>query len=192
MASILVVCTGNICRSPLIERLLQRSLDAAYGPGVVPVRSAGTLGLVDSPMDASSAAILGDLGGTADDFRARRLAPAMVRDVDLVVTATREHRAEVVRAHPRALRRTFTLRELALLADRVDPAALPVDPDERLAAVAQEGYVRRGESALLDPQELDVVDPYRRSEETYALMKSQVTAAMERVVPLLAPGGGPR
>ncbi|WP_446740540.1 arsenate reductase/protein-tyrosine-phosphatase family protein [Ornithinimicrobium sp. CNJ-824] len=44
---ILVVCTGNVCRSPLVERLLQQGLDERWGPGAFEVRSAGTGALVD-------------------------------------------------------------------------------------------------------------------------------------------------
>ncbi|STJ59829.1 phosphotyrosine-protein phosphatase [Escherichia coli] len=46
--SILVVCTGNICRSPIGERLLRKRL-----PGVK-VKSAGVHGLVKHPADADS------------------------------------------------------------------------------------------------------------------------------------------
>ncbi|MDQ3422084.1 MAG: low molecular weight phosphatase family protein, partial [Actinomycetota bacterium] len=54
----LVVCTGNICRSPLAERLLQRRL----GDRAV-VRSAGVQGLEASAMDPYAAAQLERLGG---------------------------------------------------------------------------------------------------------------------------------
>ena len=47
--SILVVCTGNICRSPIGERLLRKRL-----PGVK-VKSAGVHGLVKHPADATAA-----------------------------------------------------------------------------------------------------------------------------------------
>ncbi|HVL32307.1 MAG TPA: hypothetical protein VM600_01865 [Actinomycetota bacterium] len=41
MREVIVVCYGNICRSPMGEVLLQRALDARLGPGVVAVTSAG-------------------------------------------------------------------------------------------------------------------------------------------------------
>ncbi|HSP60467.1 MAG TPA: low molecular weight phosphatase family protein, partial [Ornithinimicrobium sp.] len=59
---ILVVCTGNVCRSPLVERLLQDGLDERWGTGRFVVRSAGTGALVDHPMDERSAEVLTGLG----------------------------------------------------------------------------------------------------------------------------------
>lgn len=190
MPHILVVCTGNVCRSPLIERYLQREMDAAYGPGTVEVRSAGTGALADHAMDERSAAILTDLGGDPSGFLGRRLTPAMLRDTPLVITATRDHRAAVVKMHPKALRTAFTLRELAHLGAQMDTSALPADPAERLAAVAREGVALRGTNARLAPEDLDVVDPYRRSDETYALMRAQLEPALAQVASVLAPPRG--
>lgn len=187
MARILVICTGNICRSPLIERVLQGALDQAYGAGAVEVRSAGTHGLVDSPMDERAAAMLHEMGGQSAGFAGRRLSGALLSDVDLVLTATRKHRASVVRMRPKALRSTFTVRELGHLADQMDPATLPTDAGERLRAVAAAGVVLRGTNAMLDPEDLDVIDPYRRSDETYAEMRTQLEPALESLLRVLLP-----
>lgn len=187
MARILVICTGNICRSPLVERVLQGALDQAYGAGVVEVRSAGTHGLIDNPMDERAAAILHELGGDSAGFAGRRLSGALLRDVDLVLTATRKHRASVVRMRPKALRSAFTVRELGHLADQMDPATLPSDPGERLRAVAATAVTLRGTNALIDPEDLDVVDPYRRSDETYAQMRGQLEPALESLLRVLLP-----
>lgn len=187
MASILVVCTGNVCRSPLIERLLQRSLDEAYGPGAVQVRSAGTGALVDSAMDERSARILTDLGGDPAGFAARWLEPDMITGADLVLTATREHRHTVMQHVPRAMRRSFTVRELAHLVHGLDPAALPSEPQERIEAVTGYAAAHRGNVAALDPAELDIIDPYRQPEEIYHAMRDQLVPALEHITRVLAP-----
>ena len=187
MASILTVCTGNVCRSPLVERLLRRGLDEAYGAGAVQVHSAGTGALADSAMDEQSAQILADLGGDHAGFVARWLEPEMVAEADLVLTATREHRHTVMQHAPRALRRTFTVRELAHLVTDLDPADLPRDPQERIEAVTRYAAAHRGDVAGLDPAQLDIVDPYRRSAQTYALMREQVVPAMAAITRVLAP-----
>ena len=83
---LLTVCTGNVCRSPLLERLLQQHLDRSLGPGAVAVRSAGTAARVDSGMDERSARLLRDLGGDPEGFTSRRLTASMVREADLVLT----------------------------------------------------------------------------------------------------------
>lgn len=187
MVSILTVCTGNVCRSPLIERLLQRRMDEAYGSGVVRVHSAGTGALVDSSMDERSAQILTDLVGDHAGFVSRWLEPQMVADADLILTATRDHRHTVMQHAPRALRRSFTVRELAHLVADLDPADLPTDPQQRIDAVTRHAAAHRGTLAGLDPAELDVVDPYRQPEETYQHMRAQLVPALEAISRVVAP-----
>ena len=77
-----------------------------------------------------------DVDGAA--FAARELVAEHVVGADLVLGATREHRAAAVVLHPRAAARTFTLREFARLAGAVDPATLPDgDPVERARALVR-------------------------------------------------------
>ena len=98
--SILIVCTGNVCRSPYIERRLRHEL---AGTGIE-VTSAGTRALVGHDLDAGTRALLQDRGVDAADFTARELTAALVERADLVLAAAREHRAAVARLHPAALR----------------------------------------------------------------------------------------
>ncbi|WP_460838586.1 arsenate reductase/protein-tyrosine-phosphatase family protein [Nocardioides marmoraquaticus] len=167
---ILVVCVGNVCRSPLAERLLRARL-----PEGVEVTSAGTNALVGEPMDRQAAAELRERGGSDEGFAARRLTRAMVEQADLVLTATTDIRSRVLEEAPVALHRTFTLKELAALLDDQ-----PVD-DLRpaLRAAAQ----RRSEVAASD---LDVPDPYRRGTETHAEAAQQVDDAVRRIAAALA------
>lgn len=187
MTRILTVCTGNVCRSPLVERLLQRSFDEAFGSGAVTVASAGTGPLVDAPMDERSADILQELGGDPAGHLGRRITPAMVEEAALILTATRDHRRAVVQLSPRALRRTFTVRELAHVLENVPTEGLPDEPGPRLEAVASLAFQHRGVVAVLDGAELDVVDPYRRPDEVYAQMRDQLEPAMATLTRVLAP-----
>src|SRR4029453_8303241 len=121
--SILAVCTGNVCRSPAVERLL----DDRLGP-TVSVSSAGTHALVGQPISEPMAALLRDTGVEPDSFEARRLSEQMLKQADLILSMTRAQRSLVVELWPAAVRRTFTLREFARLLSWVDPAALPLGP----------------------------------------------------------------
>ena len=182
--TILVVCTGNVCRSPLVERVLQGALDERYGAGALRVRSAGTGALVDHPMDERAAAVLARFGGRADGFVARRLAEPMVAGAELVLTATREHRARVVRLHPRALKRTFTVRELADIVARLADDELPTatDPVERVRQLVQVAVRHRGLHQPADPADHDVVDPYRRDDAVYDRMHDELASALPHVL----------
>ena len=123
--SVLFVCTGNICRSALAERLGDAYLADALGDDarLIRVRSAGTRAVVGSAVHPDSALVLAGFGGDPAGFAARQLAEEMAVEADLTLALTRNHRREVLKLAPRALNRTFTLREAADLAKLVDPAA---------------------------------------------------------------------
>jgi protein-tyrosine phosphatase len=164
---VLAVCTGNICRSPAVERLLL----AGLGPGSgVDVASAGVGAVVGAPMTPEMAALVRAEGVDPDGFVARQLVAEHVRDADLVLALTRRHREVVVGLVPAAVRRTFTLRELGRLADGVDPALLPhgpgTTPADRLRALLPLAAARRGRR-LVDPADDDVVDPFGGTEAVY-------------------------
>lgn len=143
--SILVVCVGNVCRSPLAERLLRLRFDQLLGPrgAEVTVESAGVQALVGHPMDPPSAAELVRLGGDADGFVSRQVVDDYLNLADLVLTATKELRSRVLQDVPSALKRTFTLTELAALVDgaRADsPGALLAEAAKRRASAQPATY----------------------------------------------------
>lgn len=187
---VLTVCTGNICRSPLLERVLQRELDQRWGTGAYAVTSAGTHGLEGHPMDERAAAVLRTLGGSPHGFIARRLRPRMLTDVDLVLTASLAHRARVVGAHPGVLRRAFTFREFAALANTVTDQELSsalsaqtaTDPSARLRALARLLSSRRGVVPVAEP---DIVDPYRQDDAVYEAMTEQFRESLPAVLRIL-------
>ena len=118
MIRILTVCTGNVCRSPMAERLLQTRLDAVR-PGMFDVSSAGIQALAGAPMDARAAGLLHVFGGVSDGFVARHLTEQHLADPALVLAMSTEHRDRVLKLAPRLLKRTFTVRELARMLDAV-------------------------------------------------------------------------
>lgn len=185
--TLLTVCTGNICRSPLLERLLQARFDDAHGAGAVRVESAGTGALVGSEMDERSARILRDLGGDPEGFVSRQLQEPMVTGATLVLTATRDHRAAVSRMSPRAMKATYTFRELADIASYLEEHELPdaTDPAERLRQVVALARTRRGWGVPANAPELDVVDPYRQGDDVYRRMRSEVVEALPPVLKIL-------
>jgi protein-tyrosine phosphatase len=188
---VLVVCTGNICRSPAVERLLAAGLGAAYqgrdGGGLTPaieVASAGTGAMVGWPMPDEMAGLVAGLGVSPDDFAARQLTAAMVQQADLVLALTRRHRSASVELVPAAVRRTFTLRELARLVGDIDPATLPganATTADRLRALVPVAAARRGLSAHR-PVDDDVIDPYRGDAAVYQESFDQLLPAVETIV----------
>lgn len=188
MAAILTVCTGNICRSPLSELVLASRL-ADLG---VHVASAGTRGLAAAPMTAESQSIAAALGvapEAAAAHRSRLLTEQHVTGASFVLAMAREHRQSVAELSPVHVRTTFTVREFARLAADVtdddvrrSADAAGEDPDARLDAAI--GLIAGRRGLVLPPAgpaDDDVIDPYRRSWETYKTSTYQLVPALEAV-----------
>ncbi|HET7312669.1 MAG TPA: hypothetical protein VFJ17_15235 [Mycobacteriales bacterium] len=197
---ILFVCTGNICRSPMGQAMLTARFRADLGDDasrLVEVTSAGTYGLVGHPIEPDALAVLGELGVAADEFAARELSRDIAEAQDLVLTATREHRAAAVSMLPRASRWTFTIREFARLVEAVDVAELLTRLDDDApavrgralvdAAASQRGYVRPA-----SPSDDDVADPYRRPIDAFRIAAQQIDTSTrliaDRLVQVLRAG----
>src|SRR3989442_12734183 len=91
---ILLVCPGNICRSPLAEALLRRALEERSVAGVS-VTSAGTGGW-DGASASEGAYLVGlERGLDLSGHRARLLTRELVEAADLILTMARHHRARV-------------------------------------------------------------------------------------------------
>jgi protein-tyrosine phosphatase len=195
---ILMVCTGNICRSPLMERLFVARLSGALPPAEAArfsVSSAGTWAVSGEPMSAAAAETLVALGGDPCGFVAHDLDPATLAATDLILAAAREHRALVVSAEPRVADRTVTVRELARLlrpvpAGEIDRLALRGDPVDRMRALAAAAFANRGLVPLDDPNDDDVPDPYGRDHAAYLRAASLIDAALAVPLGLLLAGSG--
>ena len=172
------------------QAMLTARLRAALGEDasrLVDVTSAGTYGLVGHPIEPDALAVLGEMGVEPDEFAARELVREIVEEQDLVLTATREHRAASVSMLPRASRRIFTIREFARLVEAVDVTHVgggdPVTRARELidAAASQRGYVRAP-----SPSDDDVADPYRRPVDAFRVVGEQIDAATGVIADRLA------
>lgn len=188
--TILSVCTGNICRSPAAELILRRSL--AQIPAVN-VYSAGVGALVGYPMPSQAQTLMRELDLDPSSHSARQLSAQDLREADLVLTMARDHRRAAAELVPASMRKTFTVRELARIADAIGSSVVErvnasgaTDTSERLRAAINVAASMRGLTPPPDdPIELDVVDPYGRSDETYRRSFDEVVPAAERVAKFL-------
>jgi protein-tyrosine phosphatase len=184
---ILIVCTGNICRSPMGQMMLASRMRSALGNDaarLVEVTSAGTYGLVGHAIEPDAAAALDELGVVPDEFAARELARDIVEQQDLVLTATREHRAATVSMLPRASRWMFTIREFARLVDAADTTsgrALVGDPVARARALIDAAAPKRGYVRAPSAADDDVADPYRRSIDAFRVAAQQIDEATQLI-----------
>jgi protein-tyrosine-phosphatase len=97
---ILVVCTGNICRSPMAEGLLRQMLSRKQKTNVH-IHSAGTHGLDDQPAAPFAVQAAAEMGIDISGHRARSLDRDMVAKADLILVMEPFHREIVARVVPR-------------------------------------------------------------------------------------------
>ena len=108
MKTILFVCTGNICRSPMAEGLFRH---ATKGRSDVKVISAG-VGAVDGlPPSENAVRALKEIGIDISHQRSRMLSAEAVMKADYIFGMTHSHVDAVMLLYPQAAEKTFLLRE---------------------------------------------------------------------------------
>lgn len=88
--NILVVCTGNICRSPMAEGLLKKNLPERLA-GQVEISSAGTHALHGNRAQPHATAVMQGVGIEIDGHRARQLSSTLIRSSDLILVMEKFH-----------------------------------------------------------------------------------------------------
>ncbi len=161
MVRVLLVCTGNVCRSPLAEGVLRKLLrDAGSHHGVI-VESAGTAAMEGAHASSHSVDVAAASGIDIRGHAARQLTRRLVSRASLILTMQPEHGEWIAARFPEAAAKThvITLYE--------DPAG---DPE-----------------GVHDPIGLDI-DAYR---ETFVQIEDCLRAAMPRILSLMPEGTEP-
>lgn len=164
--SILVVCTGNICRSPVAEGILRAKLTARFGDSAPVVTSAGTAGWEGGSAHPDSVGSAAERGFDISGHVARLLNEEMLEEADLILCMAAEHGAEVAWMYPDGRDRVFTIRELTMMLRDVEPAQPGGAPDsfiDRLEMLAD----HRDENSLDEFLDLDIADPLGATEEGF-------------------------
>jgi protein-tyrosine phosphatase len=178
MTSILVICTGNICRSPISEGLLRSALQRRFGASAPVVSSAGTSGLEGSgamPESVHAASELGiDIGGHV----ARRLTPALASEADLLLCMARDHRETFA---PPLDARAFTLKELVRLLEALPAPAADAGPETLSERIAAADRARRAGAVAMSYDD-DIADPLGQPLEAYRAIAWEIETWTDRLV----------
>lgn len=102
---ILVVCVGNICRSPTAELMLR----SALAPSAITVSSAGLSARVGEGVEASARQVLEDHGHNTEGFMARQLTADIVNESDLILVMEKQHVNQVLKIASHARGKVFLL-----------------------------------------------------------------------------------
>src|SRR5215475_3192237 len=108
MKTVLFVCTGNVCRSPMAEGIFRR---AVQGRGNYRVISAGLGAMEGQPPSHYAVQAVKELGVDISRQRSRMLTPLMVDEADLILGMTHSHLDTVMMLYPHAAEKVFLLRE---------------------------------------------------------------------------------
>lgn len=188
---ILIVCSGNICRSPYAAYMLQARLTQS-GITRISVDSAGTRAETGRAMAPRISGALARRAIETSGFRSKPLTSHLVERADLILTAETAHRANVVRLEPAALGRVFTLRQFA----RLMPHSTKIDAASALGRglgpLVQACSAARGMGQPARGAEDDVEDPWGRSRLAYHRSMKAIDATIDVIAAAVIAANRPR
>lgn len=184
--TILHVCVGNICRSPMAERLLMVALRRQVGDRVDEFylsHGAGTgTWHIGQPMNPPAARQVRQRGGDPNGFRARQVSTAMIDSSDLVLCATSEQVEHVLELRRSAEHRTFVLGEFGRLLAGLDLSALPPGAETASSAyergVALVAAVDAARGGGRPGRDDDLADPWGLADGEFARVADQIEATV--------------
>jgi protein-tyrosine phosphatase len=109
MIRVLLVCTGNVCRSPMAEGVLRKMLRDSAQHGEVIVESAGTFAAEGAPASSDAIEVTAESGGDLRGHVARSLTARLVGRADLILTMEPEHGDRLLSLFPDAARKTHLI-----------------------------------------------------------------------------------
>ena len=176
---ILLVCTANICRSAMAIQML----DHKISKNNVSLDSAGTHALNRSDMPPQAKQILDENGISQTTHISKQLTSEILEQANLVLTATAEHKSEVVRTLVKANRFTYSILEFADLINFVNNPGdsdfqignPPKTLEEKLQVVSSaRGYINTA-------RDRDVPDPYAKNLSDYRLVGDLLNQATDTI-----------
>lgn len=132
---ILILCTGNICRSPMAEAVLRQRLEKAGRN--VDVRSAGVGALRDFPADPPAQERMRERGLDISAHRAQQVTPELARWADLILVMESHQREAMCEIDPTARGKTYLLGHWTGQ-EVPDPYKMPVTVYDRALALIDE------------------------------------------------------
>jgi protein-tyrosine phosphatase len=119
-SNVLVVCVGNICRSPMAEAMLRQRVLSS-----IKITSAGTHAMLSSTMDPLARAVLHLNGVEAQKHRSRQIDRQMLYDADLILLMEHRQTQSVLKLAPEVRGKTFLIGKWQQELEIADPYRRP-------------------------------------------------------------------
>lgn len=182
MTSIVFVCTGNICRSPMAGAFASKIIDQRHLE--VEITSAGVLEAGNPPTREGIAA-MSELGLDVSQHLSSTIEERLATPPDLVIAMARDHSRRIAGIWPELWPRTFTLKEFVRLAMQTGPRSDGEDIGVYLARVGS--HRRISQLASMVSREDDVADPIGKGINTYRTCAREIQELVKAMVGLLWP-----
>jgi protein-tyrosine phosphatase len=112
MTNILIVCTANICRSPMGEAILKKLVSERVDATQWHIESAGTCAIDGNPPAFLSKYVMELMGMDISAHRSQRVSPPLVKNFDLILTMEKEHKEWLIAHYSELAGRIFMLSEM--------------------------------------------------------------------------------
>jgi protein-tyrosine phosphatase len=144
---IILICTGNICRSPIAEALFR----ARLADDKIQVASAGVAALINFPADPLAQMVMREQGYDITAHRAQQVSKPLLLATDLILALDQSHRDWLMERYPYLSGRIHKLGRWRNDADIVDPYRRPKAAFEQAYAdisICTEDWVKRIKPAM--------------------------------------------
>lgn len=199
--NVLLVCTGNTCRSPMAEAILTRLVAEA---GLeVSVRSAGLFAIDGAEASENTRRVLRERG-IRRSHRARSVDRELIEWADLILTMTLDHKRRLIAMNPDSVGKVYTLKEYALTDDetrerirRLEQMTAELEARKALGdgkgksgteedvRSLEESILRERDILLKDGaplKDLDISDPFGGDVDTYRRCADELEQLLRRLV----------
>ena len=109
---ILFVCSGNTCRSPMAQAMMEQLLKGTNDRGIT-VKSAGMFTSDGLPASEAAQSVMNEIGLDLSGHISKKINKALIADADLIFTMTREQRRLLAESYPQKVSQIYTIGEFS-------------------------------------------------------------------------------
>ncbi len=167
---VLFICTGNTCRSPMAEGIMADMAKKTKSDIHIETVSAGIYTISNSGPSSNAVEVMKERNIDISGHSSKRVSEELISDVDLVLTMTASHKAQIYDIFAHIEPKVYTLGEMA-------EEVMETDHESHFNTDKEEGLQLEQELS-----EYDISDPFGGSIQTYRECANQIESALKKVI----------